>query len=345
MELLLLRSILFQLTAGILAIKLIRITGSYKAWLLMLLVIFLMMIRRIITLKDLLSGKIDGRSITEAEITALSISIILSAALYLMIPIFRKFRYNEKELHHKNKMLDKAKTKAEEADALKTSFLQNLSHEMGSPMNGILGFSDLLLNSEIPDAEQKKYVEVIKQNGDQLSSIVSDLQTISNIHSQKIKITKESIAPKDVIKTLEATFAQKAREAGITLKTSIPEFTPPLVTDKTKLVQILTNLLSNALKFTHKGSVEFGYQSEGNSIIFFVKDTGIGMTQEQQKLIFERFVQADDSIQKKYGGTGLGLSISKGLVELLGGQMNVQSEPGKGSEFSFFIPAQEKLDI
>lgn len=341
MEILLLVSILFQLTAGIIAIRLIRITGSYKAWLLLIIVIFLMMARRIITLNDVLSGKIKGNSITEAEITALIISILLSTALYLMIPIFRRYRDNEQELNRKNKALAKAKKMAEEGNALKTSFLQNLSHEIRTPMNGILGFSDLLIHMGIEDSKQKKYLEIIKQNGEQLYSIVSDLQTISHLNSQKIKISNEEIAPRVIIENLYSTFLQTADDAGITLKTNIPDSARTIVTDKTKLTQVLTNLLSNALKFTHEGSVEFGYQFEANSITFFVKDSGIGMTPKQQKLIFERFAQADDSISKKYGGAGLGLSISKGIVELLGGDISVKSEPGSGSEFSFWLPIGE----
>jgi signal transduction histidine kinase len=195
------------------------------------------------------------------------------------------------------------------------------------------------------DAEQKKYVEIIKQNGEQLTSLVSDLQTISNLHSQQVKITKKTIDPADIIENLYALYEQKANKAGITLKTNIPTNHTTICSDKTKLIQILTNLLSNALKFTREGYVEFGFQLENSSITFYVRDSGIGITKEQQQLIFERFMQADDSIRGKYGGTGLGLSISKGLVELLGGQMKVQSKPGKGSEFSFSLPAPKKSNF
>ena len=344
MEFILLASILFQLSAGIFSIRLIRISGSYKPWLLVLIVVFLMMIRRIITLQNVISGKIEGSTIIESEITALVISVILPSALFLMIPVFRKYRNNELELLKKNTDLAKAKKHAEEGEALKTSFLQNLSHEIRTPMNGILGFSDLLLNLDIRDTRQKKYLKIIKNNGEQLLAIVSDLQTISHLNAKKLKIFQEQIVPAEIVNHLYYTFLLQAEKTGINLKIQMDKNPESLNTDKTKLIQILTNLISNALKFTQAGYVEFGYLHEGQFITFFVRDTGIGISKEHQKLIFDRFVQANDSIHEKYGGTGLGLSISKGLIELLGGNIRVKSEPGKGTEFSFSLPCPKNTN-
>ncbi|MFW5751966.1 MAG: sensor histidine kinase [bacterium] len=344
MEALLCLSILFQLIAGIFAIKLIRITGTYKAWVIMIAVIFMMMARRIITLKDVMTGKIDGNNITESEIVALIISISLSTALYLMMPIFRTYRNNELQLKRKNKAFKKAKKQAEEANALKTAFLHNIRHELRTPMNAIVGFADLLNTPDLPQEENRYYSNIVINSSHQLLAIVDDILTIASIDTGKEKMQKREVNVNALISELIDIHAQQTSNIPVTLKKGhmLPDEEARIWTDPNKLTQVLSNLLSNAIKFSQNGNgngiVETGYtKPDDNSLKFYVKDNGIGIDKAKQKAIFERFVQAEETTSATYGGTGLGLSICKGFVELLGGSIWVESEPGKGATFYFSI--------
>ncbi len=253
------------------------------------------------------------------------------------------------------KELIAAKEKAEESDKLKTAFLQNLSHEIRTPMNAIIGFSDFLNNSDLSPEKRKSFTSIIINSSQQLLSIVSDILTISSLETKQEKLNIQSVCVNSIIVDLLAIFKNQASNQNILLyaKQPLNDKQSEVFSDKTKITQILTNLLTNALKFTHKGFVEFGYTfvetlhatsqqilhaMSQHELQFYVKDTGIGISQEQVENIFERFRQADLSITKKYGGTGLGLSISKGFVELLGGKIWVESELNKGATFYFTIP-------
>jgi PAS domain S-box-containing protein len=236
--------------------------------------------------------------------------------------------------------LIKAKEKAEESDRLKTAFLQNMSHEIRTPMNAICGFSRMLNKPDLSEEKRKSFSNIIQNSGQQLLSIVSDILTISSIDTKQEKVNYSNVCVNNIILDLLVIFKQQAMNRNISLfsKQQLTDIQSEITTDKTKLTQILTNLLVNALKFTHEGFIEFGYSLNESELEFYVKDTGIGINAELQEKIFERFRQADFSINKKYGGTGLGLSISKGFVELLGGKIWVQSEVDKGSTFFFTIP-------
>lgn len=240
--------------------------------------------------------------------------------------------------------LKAAKIQAEESDRLKTAFLQNISHEIRTPLNAICGFSQMLNKPKLTDSKRQSYVSIIQNSSNQLLAIVSDILAISALETRQEKIYEEQISVNEIIIELLATYKQQLSNQNISLyaKQLLSDKEATIYTDKTKIIQILTNLLTNALKFTHEGSIEFGYKIlEANhdlSLQFYVKDTGIGIKQELQDKIFERFRQADDSITKKYGGTGLGLSISKGYVELLGGKIWLESQEGKGTTFYFTIP-------
>jgi len=240
-----------------------------------------------------------------------------------------------------------AKEKAEESDNLKTAFLQNMSHEIRTPMNAICGFAGQLNKPDITDEKRKKFVSIIQNSSNQLLSIVTDILTISSIETKQVKlnITKTSI--NNLLLDLLSIFNLQSKNQNIPiyLQKKLTDNQSQIYTDETKITQILVNLLSNAMKFTHAGFVEFGYTFVESrhalsqlELEFYVKDTGIGIKPEMHEKIFERFRQADKTIQVNYGGSGLGLSISKGFVELLGGKIWVESELEKGSTFYFTIP-------
>ena len=236
--------------------------------------------------------------------------------------------------------LIQAKELAEENNRLKTAFLHNISHEIRTPMNAIIGFSELLCDEEISLEERGKYAKMISQSGDQLLSIITDIINIATIESGQVKINQHQVNLNRVINNILMQFQMTADQKQIELRQSIPielrNIT--LVTDEIKLIQILTNLVGNALKFTQRGYVDFSYRLNGMYVEFHIEDTGNGIPEEQQEIIFERFQQADSTISKEFGGAGLGLAISKAYIELLGGRIWLKSEPGKGSVFTFTIP-------
>ncbi len=238
------------------------------------------------------------------------------------------------------KELVAAKEKAEESDRLKTAFLHNVSHEIRTPMNAIIGFSSLLNDPGLKAAERKQYVDVIFQSGGQLLSIINDIVDIASVESGQAKVNLTEFNINAVLRSLNEQFSLNGKANNVTtiFNSGLPDGKCIVLTDNTKLVQILSNLINNAIKFTKNGYVTFGYSLKNELLEFFVKDTGIGIPQEFHSKIFDRFYQVDSAISRQYSGTGLGLSICKGYVELLGGTIRVESEPGKGTQFVFTIP-------
>ncbi|MGE0077480.1 MAG: PAS domain S-box protein [Bacteroidales bacterium] len=243
--------------------------------------------------------------------------------------------------------LIRAKEKAEESDKLKTAFLSNMSHEIRSPMNAVLGFIQLLKEEEHLTETGKQYIDLIQNSGNQLLSLIEDIIDISKIQSNQLRISK---SPFDLNQCMEELFTIFSSQLKFKSEVKAMLFPPELAntspfiiySDPLRIKQIVTNLLSNAIKFTPSGSIKFGYtliiDDDSSLIKFFVKDTGIGISSEKLNLIFERFRQADDSYSRVYGGSGLGLAISKGLVELLGGHIWADSQINEGAEFYFTIP-------
>ena len=233
-----------------------------------------------------------------------------------------------------------AKEKAEESDRLKTSFLHNVSHEIRTPMNAIIGFSTLLNEPDVTEAERRQYIDIIFQSGSQLLSIINDIVDIANVESGQAKVNLVKVNLNLMLKSLNEQFSINGKQNSVSInhKTALSDSDSAILTDSTKLVQILSNLINNAIKFTKKGRIDFGYVLKDNFLEFYVKDTGIGIPQEYHSLIFERFYQVDRAVSRQYNGTGLGLSICKGYVELIGGTIRVESEPGKGTQFVFTIP-------
>ncbi len=244
------------------------------------------------------------------------------------------------ELVQTNKELARAKEKAEESDKLKSAFLANMSHEVRTPMNGIIGFSDLLLKPNLSKEKKSFFVKTIISCSQQLLNIVNDILDISKIEAGEIRISKDQLMLNDLFMEIYATYKLKTPEKTIEFHISkgLKDSESQIITDKTRLSQILTNLLDNAFKFTHQGIIKAGYELGNDILKFFVKDTGIGIKPEAQSQIFERFRQVELEMTRQYGGTGLGLSISKKLVELLGGKIWLESKEGKGTTFFFTIP-------
>jgi signal transduction histidine kinase/CheY-like chemotaxis protein len=250
----------------------------------------------------------------------------------------------EENARQKNKLV-KAKLKAEENDKLKSSFLSNLSHEIRTPMNAIVGFTELLLNTEVEKEEQQEYLSVIDKSGKNLIAIIDDLIEMSKIESHQTEPNYTAVNIENCIHDLYDSIKitnKKAKKIEFKIIESKNPALHPIKTDEVKLKQIITNLITNALKFTEKGSVSFGYEidEQNNQIRFKVKDTGFGIDEVSQKYIFDRFrrVGGDQSI--KAGGLGLGLAISKAYVEMLGGTIALESKINKGSEFYFTIPLE-----
>ncbi|MDP3913227.1 MAG: PAS domain S-box protein [Bacteroidota bacterium] len=248
------------------------------------------------------------------------------------------FQNNEKEKRAAELII--AKEKAQESDRLKSAFLANMSHEVRTPLNSIIGFSELLADPYFEEDQKNEFIQLIIASGNNLLNIISDIMDISKIESGEIKIHNSQINLLKFISNVEANFSLKAKEKNIELKLSIPENEEGtiIVADTDRLSQVMNNLIGNALKFTSVGNIEIGYQPKGKMVEFFVKDTGIGIPTEYHDQIFKRFRQVEGEKMRKFGGNGLGLAITKNLVELMGGKIRLESKIGEGSKFYFTMP-------
>ncbi len=236
--------------------------------------------------------------------------------------------------------LIRAKERAEESDRLKSAFLANMSHEIRTPMNGILGFAELLKTPGLSSEEKTQFIQIIEESGQRMLNTINDLIDISKIESGMMKVELSDVDVYLQQKYLYNFFKQEASNKGLKFTFNPDENNKDiqLYTDKEKFIAISTNLIKNAIKYTQRGSIEFGYSVQPDVTRFFVKDTGIGISKQYFDTIFERFVQADLSITRPYEGAGLGLSITKAFVEMLGGKIYLESERGKGSVFYFELP-------
>lgn len=230
--------------------------------------------------------------------------------------------------------------KAKESDQLKSAFLANMSHEIRTPLNGIIGFSELLNDPSFDPEQKAEFIRHIVDNGNNLLMIISDIMDFSMIEAGQLKLRIEDISAKAILRESLADFAHKAKTKGLQLRIDDSNDEPDLViaSDKYRIKQVFNNLLSNAIKFTNEGFIEIGYKVNENMVRFHVRDTGIGIRPEYFNTIFERFRQVDNTKTRKYGGNGLGLAIAKNLVELLGGNIWVESVPESYSDFFFTIP-------
>ena len=239
--------------------------------------------------------------------------------------------------------LIRSKEKAEESDRLKTAFLHNISHEIRTPMNAIIGFSALLNEPELDKESQNSYTEIITQSSNHLLSIVSDIIEISNIEAGILKLNVKKTNLNGLLRNIHTQFMGKATEKNLefSINTCLKDSESQIWTDESKLTQVLSSLVNNAVKFTARGNISLGCSMKERFIEFYVRDTGIGISDDQFEKIFDRFYQVESTIARQYEGTGLGLSIAKAYVELLGGSIWLTSEPGNGSTFFFTIPYNE----
>ena len=233
-----------------------------------------------------------------------------------------------------------AKKHAEESDRLKTAFLANISHEIRTPLNSILGFSEMLKEPTLNSEEQQEYTSIIEKSGYRMLNIIDEIISFSKIESGEINTYFSEI---NINEQIESIYSHFKSEIGkdcnrIQFKHSMPEKETTIVSDKDKINTILTSLIRNAIKFTDRGYIEFGFEKRDKYLEFFVKDSGVGIPAAQKELVFERFRQGSESLTRNYEGIGLGLSIAKAFVKILGGKIWIESEEGIGSIFKFTIP-------
>ena len=248
------------------------------------------------------------------------------------------------DIIEKEKELIIAKERAEESDRLKSAFLANMSHEIRTPMNGIMGFSSLLKLPDLTKSQLVKYVSIIEQSGLRMLNIINNLIDISKIEAGQMDVFISQCNINEILEYLNTFFKPEVDDKGLDLSyhLALSNIESTIRTDKEKLIAILTNLIKNAIKYTHNGSINFGYVEKANYLEFFVGDTGIGIPLERQKAVFDRFVQADIEDSQVYEGAGLGLAISSAYVKMLGGEIRLESDGKNGSIFRFTIPFSNK---
>lgn len=242
--------------------------------------------------------------------------------------------------------LKEARDRAKESDRLKTSFLANMSHEIRTPMNGILGFANLLRDPELSEEKRDLYLKHIDHSSQQLLNIIDDIIDISKIESEQLKISNKPVRINGILDEIYSSFFHRIRgdapgekKVAFNLEKGNASKDFTIVTDDFRLSQVFNNLIGNAIKFTPEGQINFGYNLKQNRYIeFFVSDTGIGIPNNKIRLIFDRFGQVNQESSQQPSGTGLGLPISKSLVDLMGGEMWVESVVGEGSCFYFTLP-------
>lgn len=250
---------------------------------------------------------------------------------------------NISNLKETEKKLIKSKERAEESDRLKSAFLSNMSHEIRTPMNGILGFTEMLAEPEFNDYDQDHLIKNIQKSGQRMLNTVNDIIEISKIEVGEVTIRKKWFNINEKIKEIIQFFKPEAEQKNLTLFTSftLANAEAMLYSDETKFESLVTNLVKNAIKYSDKGKIEFGYIAKDELIEFYCSDEGIGIPEERLEAVFNRFEQADITDQRAFQGSGLGLAISKAYVEILGGKIWVSSIEHKGSVFYFTLPLEE----
>ncbi|MCK7593358.1 response regulator [Pseudomarimonas salicorniae] len=242
------------------------------------------------------------------------------------------------DLEQKNRELEAARSQAEEASRFKSDFLAAMSHEIRTPMNAILGFTDLLFDDET-DPGRRDMLRIVRSASMTLLNLINDILDFSKIEAGKLQLSPAPFAPAELFQRAAELFALKAQEKHLELSVVVEKGVPEhLVADDQRLFQVITNLVSNALKFTEQGQVTLRARYEEGELVVEVRDSGIGISEEQQKRLFAPFEQADRSTTRRYGGTGLGLAICRNLADLMGGRISAQSQLGEGSTFELRVP-------
>lgn len=276
--------------------------------------------------------KATYRSKQLLAIAIITLFVGLSLLTYLLKSISDRKRYENELLIAKNQ--------AEESSRLKTAFLNNISHEIRTPLNGILGFAELISSVQIDNEQVQSYKDMMIESSNQLLSTISNVIEVSKIQARQSKINLSEFEINDALKSIVESYSSNAKGKNIEFITKFPnaKLGHYIKTDRDKLIQVISSLLNNALKFTDNGSVEIGYNKDKKEYLFYIKDTGVGITPKNKKTIFNYFTQGDVSSIRKHDGLGVGLSISKSFVTMLGGTIWLESEVEKGSTFYFKLP-------
>jgi signal transduction histidine kinase/ActR/RegA family two-component response regulator len=280
-------------------------------------------------------------------VLTLEFFFVFKPSLTHLSRMVKLLRQKKDELEASNKSLiisesnaRKLAIEAQAADIAKSQFLANMSHEIRTPMNGIIGFAEMLKTPQLTFSEQQKYINIIESSGARMLNTINDIINVSKIESGQMDVVICQTNVNEQLEYIYTFFKPEAAKRGLTFvcNPGLPTAEAKISTDREKLYAILTNLVKNALKFTEKGSIEFGYKKIDEMLHFFVRDTGIGVPKDFQDAVFERFVRAHGGGEDVYQGSGLGLSIVKAYVEVLGGKIWMESEPGAGSTFYFTLP-------
>jgi len=284
-------------------------------------------------------------SISFIVLNTVTLAPLTSLLSGLMFSIKKERRY-QRIMRKEQKDLVLARQKAEESDKLKTAFLSNMSHEIRTPMNAILGFSNLLSNKNINEQEKAEFTDLIRHNANNLMSLVEDIIDISKMESGQFEIRNAPCPLHKILTEVKNTFEKEIYRKGsaieIILKKGFSNERLLILGDGDRLKKVLSNLLSNAIKFTETGYIEFGYTlNNEQELLFFVKDTGIGLPKGTEELIFKRFFKCNNNCDKLYGGTGIGLTIARHLVRYMGGDIWVEPSDDIGTTFCFTIPFQK----
>ena len=267
------------------------------------------------------------------------VTLILITVPFLYDNLFRQ-AYNASL--QRNLELEEKRKELLRTSALREQFIATVSHELRTPMNAILGFNNMLLSRAADNPQALKILNHTRQSADHLLTVINDVLDYSQLQAGKINVQHETFALRDTVNTAFDLFAQRVESMHLQYTCTIDDNVPRWVrADRHRLMQILVNLLGNAIKFTHQGHVTLAVRRQPLCVHFSVRDSGIGIPEAQQPKIFQRFVQAEDDTQSRYGGNGLGLSITQRLVELMGGHIGFESKPGIGSMFWFTLPLVE----
>jgi signal transduction histidine kinase/CheY-like chemotaxis protein/CHASE2 domain-containing sensor protein len=293
---------------------------------------------------------IDGKKIEEIAVVSGFLLVIedITASKQLQSLLIERERHSRQELTKENIALEKARQLAESAGQMQSAFLANMSHEIRTPMNGIISFTELLLDTKLND-EQRSFVEIIRGSSDNLLNIINEILDFSKIEAGELQLEEINFNLADAVEQTIEVLANNAYSKGIELSCRIePTIPNSLQGDPTRLSQILTNLIGNAIKFTGRGGVSIDISAiattdRQTTLYFQVQDTGIGIDSDSQDKIFQSFSQADSSTTRQYGGTGLGLAISKRLIEMMGGEIGVISAPEAGSIFWFTLTCRRAI--
>jgi signal transduction histidine kinase len=287
------------------------------------------------------AGELNVRSEIQTGDEFEDLSHAFNRMLRNLVGMQDRWRKVNSDLDRKVDELARANMALYESNRLKSDFMSTMSHELRTPLNSILGFSEVLLSSDQLSDKQQRWVSNIQSSGQQLLNLINDILDLAKIEAGKMEVRLEECRIDDLAETMLTMFRPLAEKKNIDLRCQIAPDVPQLRQDATKLQQILQNLLSNAIKFTPEGGrVQLRAEADAGHLVLTVADTGVGIAKEEQELVFEKFRQSGNPLTREHAGTGLGLSIVRELSKLLGGEVMLQSELGRGSTFTVRLPLQ-----